>query len=162
REGGEAPAPAPKAAAPAGPETPETTEKEDVRRDGGQTSLAVESDEEAGDALLSDRVRRFSSPLGPHIPAQEGGERQGGKGPGPRRRGDQAGLPLFPGPGQPGARGGSGRQARSAPGPGRCCRRPGTAPDRRLLRPRLRRRGERRDRADVEDPPDHGGAHGLL
>ncbi|MEA2695206.1 MAG: hypothetical protein QOJ16_4593 [Acidobacteriota bacterium] len=47
-------------------------EKADVRRDAGQTSLAVESDEEAGDALLSDRTRRFSSPLVRNIAAKEG------------------------------------------------------------------------------------------
>ena len=85
REGGEAPAPkpveapapaaptaAPSPAAPADAAGPADTEKQDVRRDAGQTSLAVESDEEAGDALLSDRVRRFSSPLVRSIASKEG------------------------------------------------------------------------------------------
>jgi 2-oxoglutarate dehydrogenase E2 component (dihydrolipoamide succinyltransferase) len=98
REGGGAPTPAAEATAPQpGPppepapraEAPSSTqssvalgrfvglgadaeEKADVRRDAGQTSLAVESDEEAGDALLSDRTRRFSSPLVRNIAAKEG------------------------------------------------------------------------------------------
>jgi pyruvate dehydrogenase E2 component (dihydrolipoamide acetyltransferase) len=63
---------APAAATPATPATPANDEKQDVRRDAGQTSLAVESDEEAGDALLSDRTRKFSSPLVRNIAAKEG------------------------------------------------------------------------------------------
>jgi 2-oxoglutarate dehydrogenase E2 component (dihydrolipoamide succinyltransferase) len=63
---------APQPGPPPEPAPPETEEKEDVRRDAGATSLAVESDEEAGDALLSDRVRKFSSPLVRNIAAKEG------------------------------------------------------------------------------------------
>ena len=105
-------------------------EKQDVRRDAGQTSLAVESDEEAGDALLSDRTRKFSSPLVRNIAAKEGVNLEEVKGTGAYGRVtkqdilsyiDQRGQ-------QPAA------AAPAAPEPGRA--RPGSASPRLRLRPR--------------------------
>jgi pyruvate dehydrogenase E2 component (dihydrolipoyllysine-residue acetyltransferase) len=66
------PTPAPQPALRAAAPPPQAEEQEDVRRDAGRTSLAVESDEAAGDALLSERVRRFSSPLVRNIASKEG------------------------------------------------------------------------------------------
>jgi pyruvate dehydrogenase E2 component (dihydrolipoamide acetyltransferase) len=68
-----APEPAPAAATPAAaPTADDDDEKQDVLRDEARSSLAVESDEEAGDALLSDRTRKFSSPLVRNIASKEG------------------------------------------------------------------------------------------
>jgi pyruvate dehydrogenase E2 component (dihydrolipoamide acetyltransferase) len=70
-----APAAAPQpaaATAAAAPTADDDDEKQDVRRDEARSSLAVESDEEAGDALLSDRTRKFSSPLVRNIASKEG------------------------------------------------------------------------------------------
>ncbi len=86
REGSPAPAPQPAAPAASQPAasqpaaapapspapSPADDEKQDVRRDEARSSLAVESDEEAGDALLSDRTRKFSSPLVRNIASKEG------------------------------------------------------------------------------------------
>jgi len=47
-------------------------ERQETRRDSGETALAREADAESGDALLEGRLRRFSSPLVRNIAAKEG------------------------------------------------------------------------------------------
>ncbi len=47
-------------------------ERQETRRDSGETALAKEADAESGDDLLEGRLRRFSSPLVRNIAAKEG------------------------------------------------------------------------------------------
>ena len=114
---------------------------------------------------LEERVRTLSSPLVRKIAAEEGVDISAGRGHRHPRPGDQARHPRLPRAAQGRAGRGSGRRPAPAAPPLRAGRRAagsGARPADRLPRPGLHRERERRDRADVEDPPDHRRAHALL
>ena len=129
---------------------------------------------EAAESDVEERLRKFSSPLVRNIAAKEGvdlGQVTGTGAHGRVTKDDILGhleqrksRPLRRGSSR--RRSGSGRQARrgshARSGSGRRGAFGPASAAGRLPRGGLHRGGERRDRADVQDAADHGGAHGLL